>query len=119
MFQDQVRLWTFECFGDNIALDKVERNHRFLEESLELVQSAGCTRDECLKLVDYVYNRPSGEIKQETGGVMVTLAAFCNANNINMEECGNTEIDRVWKKIDIIRKKQMNKPKNSCLPGEP
>ncbi|RQS15519.1 hypothetical protein DIE07_03565 [Burkholderia sp. Bp9002] len=35
--------WMLECFGAAIATDRMERNHRFLEEALELVQACGCT----------------------------------------------------------------------------
>ena len=105
-----------KCFGQVIADDKVERNHRFLEEALELVQSTGCTADEAHKLVDYVYGRPIGDPPQEVGGVMVTLAALCLANNMNMHWAGEVELARIWGKIDQIRAKQAAKPKHSPLP---
>ena len=60
-FQDSVKKWTWECFGEKIATDKLQRNHRFLEEALELVQACDCTREEAHMLVDYVYGRPVGE----------------------------------------------------------
>ncbi len=37
-FQPNVQPWLLSCFGEQIANDKIERNHRFLEEALELVQ---------------------------------------------------------------------------------
>jgi hypothetical protein len=42
-FQHRVRDWVLACFGEVIAADVTERNHRFLEEALELVQAKGCT----------------------------------------------------------------------------
>lgn len=116
-FQAAVHEWMLRCFGVEIAGDKVERNHRFLEEALELVQSAGTTREEALKLVDYVYGRPVGELHQEVGGTMVTLAALCQANGISMEISGEVELNRCWGKIEQIRAKQAAKPKMSPLPG--
>jgi hypothetical protein len=104
------------CFGHKIAADRIERNHRFLEEALELVQANWCTRDEALQLVDYVFGRPIGDLPQEVGGVMVTLAALCEANRIDMEWCGDVELERVWTKIEQIRTKQESKPKHSPLP---
>ncbi len=104
------------CFGPEIAGDKEERNHRFLEESLELVQSCGATASECHQLVDYVYGRPIGEPNQEVGGVMVTLAALCLAQQLNMHEAGETELARIWTKVPEIRAKQATKPKYSPLP---
>lgn len=116
-FQDDVKDWMLACFGAEISSDKIERNHRFLEEALELVQATGCTANEAHQLVDYVYGRPTGEPLQEVGGVMVTLAAFCLANKINMEKAGAIELARVWTKVDQIRQKQAAKPKHSPLPG--
>jgi hypothetical protein len=115
-FQTRVHPWLMECFGPMISGDKEERNHRFLEESLELVQACGCTKSEALQLVDYVYGRPVGEPNQEVGGVMVTLAALCLAHDMKMHECGEVELARVWTKVEQIRQKQATKPKNSPLP---
>ena len=116
-FQAAVHEWMLRCFGSAIAADKTERSHRFLEESLELVQAAGTTREEALKLVDYVYGRPTGELHQEVGGTLVTLAALCQAQGIAMEIAGELELNRVWGKIEQIRAKQAAKPKFSPLPG--
>lgn len=116
-FQQRVRPWMLACFGEQIAADATERNHRFLEEALELVQSCGCAAGEAHQLVDYVYGRPVGERAQEVGGVMVTLAALCLAQVIDMHEAGETELARIWTKVDAIRAKQAAKPKNSPLPG--
>lgn len=115
-FQARVDEWLIACFGEEIARDAVERNHRFLEESLELVQACGCTASEAHQLVDYVFGRPVGEIGQEIGGVMNTLAALCLAYGRDMIVDGHVEMDRCWQKIDKIREKQRNKPKHSPLP---
>jgi len=118
-FQSRVKPWLTKCFGDEISNNKPERNHRFLEEALELVQACGCTDSEAHQLVDYVYGRDVGEKQQEVGGVMVTLAALCLAQNIDMHECGETELARVWTKVEKIRAKQAAKPKHSPLPQHP
>lgn len=115
-FQAQVATWVETCFGTEVAQDIKERNHRFLEESLELVQSLGCTEDEAIQLVRYVYSRPTGEPVQEVGGVMLTLAALCNAARVSMEEAGNKELARVWNKIEQIRKKRAAKREGLPLP---
>ncbi|WP_417834704.1 hypothetical protein [Thalassospira xiamenensis] len=117
-FQFRVAEWMLACFGKDIAADRIERNHRFLEEAIELVQANGCTQSEAHQLVDYVFNRPVGELEQEVGGVMVTLAALCGASKANMHECGERELDRVWQKMDQIRAKQAAKPKHSPFPGD-
>mgnify|MGYP000967535252 FL=1 len=115
-FQQRVQPWMLACFGEVIAADREERNHRFLEEALELVQSTGCTAHEAHQLVDYVYGRPVGESAQEVGGVMVTLAALCLANGLDMHDAAEVELARIWTKVEAIRAKQATKPKHSPLP---
>jgi hypothetical protein len=104
-FQTRVGLWIKACLGPLIAADVTERNHRFLEEALELVQSKGCTASEAHQLVDYVFNRPIGEPFQELGGVLVTLAALANAADLDMDIAAETELRRAWEIIDKIRAK--------------
>ena len=107
--------WVATCFGETIQLDPVERNHRFLEEALELVQSCDMSAKEAHMLVDYVFNREAGEKSQELGGVLLTLAALCNAQNSDMVASAETELRRVWLKIDKIREKQKAKPREIPL----
>jgi hypothetical protein len=118
-FQRRVQAWVLHCFGPVVAGDKVERNHRFLEESLELVQSLGCTAAEAHELVDYVFNRPVGEPVQEAGGVMVTLATLLEVNRISMTAAGEQELARISAPeiVEKIRAKQATKPKHGPLPG--
>ncbi|MDN7724883.1 hypothetical protein [Burkholderia gladioli] len=120
-FQARVQPWMLQCFGAAIAADRVERNHRFLEEALELVQSLGCTASEAHQLVDYTFGRPIGELAQEVGGVMVTLAALCLANTLDMHAAGETELARISEPAMVlkIRAKQAAKPKHSPLPETP
>ena len=117
--QQRVAPWMHACFGSVISADKMERNHRFFEESTELVQANGMTRSEAHQLVDYTFDRPVGELNQEAGGVMITLAALCLASGIDMHEAGETELARIWTKVDAIRAKQAAKPKHSPLPATP
>ncbi|MGP0171241.1 hypothetical protein ACSVIJ_05085 [Pseudomonas sp. NCHU5208] len=118
-FQSRVRTWMLECFGMHIAADRNERNHRFLEEALEYVQSCGCTESEALKLMRYVFGRPVGEQAQELGGVMVTLAALASAHDLNMHRAGEAELARIQQPevMERIRQKQLSKPAMSPLPG--
>lgn len=115
-FQQRVQPWMMACFGAEISADRQERNHRFFEESTELVQACGMTQSEAHQLVDYVYGRPVGEKYQEAGGVMVTLAALCLAQDMDMHAAGETELARIWTKVEKIRAKQAAKPKHSPLP---
>ncbi|RSV11651.1 hypothetical protein CA235_18355 [Sphingomonas sp. ABOLF] len=116
-FQARVQPWLLACFGETIAADREERNHRFLEEALELVQATGCTASEAHQLVDYVFGRPVGDPPQEVGGVMVTLAALCLAHGMDLHEAAEVELARIWTKVEAIRAKQAAKPKHSPLPG--
>ena len=118
-FQVRVKPWLLQCFGAEIAADTMERNHRYFEESTELVQANGMTRSEAHQLVDYTYDRPVGELNQEIGGAMVTLAALCLSRGIDMHSAGETELARIWTKVEAIRAKQAAKPKHSPLPEAP
>lgn len=118
-FQSRVVPWMLACFGPAIPMDKVERNHRFFEETAELVQSLSMSREDAHRLVDYVFDRPTGQPEQEVGGVMVTLAALCHANGFDMVDAGETELARILRPeiMEKVRIKQAAKPKHSPLPG--
>jgi hypothetical protein len=117
-FQARVAGWMQQCFGPEIAADKLERNDRFIEESLELVQSLGYSQDRAHALVDYVFGRPVGEPSQEVGGVMVTLAALCEPSSIDLTDAAETELARILQPeiVAKIRAKQAAKPTGSALP---
>lgn len=104
-YQHRVGSWILSCFNQDIAKNKQERVYRFLEEALELAQSLNCSKDDANKLVEYVFNRPIGNPKNEVGGTIVCIAALCNACGIDMEEAAEDELERVWDIKDKIRKK--------------
>jgi NTP pyrophosphatase (non-canonical NTP hydrolase) len=115
-FQKRTRRWFVACFSEEDVYDIVERNHRFLEEALELFQACGCTASEAHQLVDYVFSRPVGDIEQEIGGVLTTLAMVCSSEDIDLKEAGETELARMIRNIAKIRTKQAEKPKYSPKP---
>jgi hypothetical protein len=116
-FQIRAYRWAVQCFGLKDATDKQVRTHRFLEEALELAQACGCTADDAHQLVDYTFGRPVGDIDQEVGGTMVTLAILCAVmNSREFLQAGEAELNRCWEKIEKIRAKQLAKPKFSPLP---
>lgn len=119
-FQLRVAAWCVECFGETTASDVVERNWRFLEEALELVQSLGGNAEDAHKLVDYVFGRDAGDPRQEVGGTMVTLAALVAANRLSMEDASFGELTRIEQPeiIEKIRRKHATKPHRSPLPGD-
>lgn len=115
-FQSRVQPWMTACFGPEISGDRLERSDRLLEEVLELLQSGDYPRERIAALTGYVWSRPKGEPVQEVGGVMVTLAAYCLAHGLDMHEAGETELARIWNKVEKIRAKQAAKPTGSALP---
>lgn len=118
-FQAGVAAWIEACFGANSGSDVQERTNRFLEEALELGQASGCAREDAHLLVDYVFGRPKGEIHQEVGGTMTTLAALCTAHRVNMQESANVELARNWVNVEKIRAKRTTKPEFGPLPASP
>ena len=110
-FQVRCMKWILAWLNTNLVWNKQERNQRFLEEALELVQSLDMDKETAHKLVDYVFNRPRGEPKQELGGVMNTLAILAETNSMSMWAEGEDELVRCWNNIDKIREKQKAKPK--------
>lgn len=115
-FQSRVKPWFLACFGAEISSDRLERGDRLLEEVFELLQSGDYPQDRVAALSSYVWSRPAGEPAQEVGGVMVTLAAYCLAHGLDMHAAGETELARVWTKVEKIRAKQAAKPTGSALP---
>lgn len=111
--------WAVDTFGFKAFKSKEERCHRFLEEAVELCQAVGTTKEEALMLVDYVYDREVGQIHQEVGGVMVTLAIMAEAINVDLSAAALQELTRISapEVQDKIRKKQASKPVSSPLPG--
>jgi hypothetical protein len=117
-YQQRVLNWLMNCFSQEICRDITERNHRFLEEALELVQSTGCKRSEAHLLVEYVFNRPIGDPFQEVGGVAVTFAALCSCIDVEQNWAAEMELIRISAPeiLEKIRAKQAAKPKFSPLP---
>jgi hypothetical protein len=103
-FQKDVDKWVVACFGTTTTR---ERCYRFLEESLELVQSLGTTKEEALTILNYVYSRPNGIPHRELGGTVTTLAALSNKIEEDMMMAGYNELQRNWQRIDEIRNKDL------------
>lgn len=90
--------WALRCFGvehcDNLAL----RSQRTLEESAELSQSLGLSRENAHKTIDAVYDRPVGEPQQEIGGILHTVGILCESMSVDPDVLHEREVRRVLKK---------------------
>lgn len=109
-FQDRVFDWARDCFGEHDTTSREMRTDRFLEEALEMGQACGCDEERALRILRYVYGRPRGEVAQEAGGTMVSLAVLCQAFGIGMSMAGENELHRVLGKIEHIRARHAAKP---------
>lgn len=110
-FQMNAWNWFKLCFPDPKYKNIRERTFRFVEEAFELAQACGASREEVINILDYVYGRPVGEIRQEVGGVMVTLSTLCSVHKISLERAAEKELERINNPEVIfkIREKQATK----------
>lgn len=111
-FQKRAMFWAKKCFGMTLAMGIKERNQRFIEEGLELVQAGGMTKREAIGAVNYVYGRPVGDMRQEVGGVYNTLAVLCEAHGIDMVGEGERDLIEINNEESTtrIRMKRRTKP---------
>lgn len=109
--QARIYQWVVDTFSVEVAQDKQERNFRFLEESLELVQAAGFPKEEALNMVDYVYSRPTRDLPQEIAGSMLTLLALAEAHGFDANSVAEQEMIRIEANADSIREKNRFKPR--------
>lgn len=115
--QAAIAKWVVAAFGEETAKNVSDRAWRFIEETFELAQALEIPREYIIKLLDYVYNRPVGETKQELGSTFLTLAGLASAMELSLDAAARAELSRVWGKIDAIRAKQAGKIAASPLPG--
>jgi hypothetical protein len=116
-YQERVKDWTGECFGNARIYSTNDRKSRFLEEALETFQAFDGSKEDAYLLVDYVFGRPKGIRIKEIGGLMLVTAALCNSAGIDMVRAGEEELTNVWRNIEKIRAKQAAKVPGQPLPG--
>lgn len=83
---------------------------RVAEEFCEAVQSLGVTLADFIALAANVWIKPRGDLKQEIGGVMMTLAVLCEVQGISLSEAASTELQRAIGKSSEIQEKERKKP---------
>lgn len=119
-FQARVRQWLVKCFGPLLTEKKEERNERFAEESVELLQAAGFPLERLISVAKEVYSKPPGEIGQEMAGTATTLAAMAHAYRVDLHEAVTRELDRIEQPevMNKIRLKNLNKSRPEPLTEE-
>ena len=93
--QSRVLAWAREAFGPEESSSIVHRGLRLLEEAVEAAQAAGVDRAQAHRLLEYVYDRPVGELPQELGGLGITLLALSAAAGLDADACEQREFDRI------------------------
>ena len=103
--------WVVSTFSEAALADRKERAARMVEEAIELAQAEGLWLDETSTIMTRVYSRPTGETRQELGGLMVTTLALCAGLKIDLIAVTIDEIERIEKPAVIakIRAKQAEK----------
>lgn len=93
-FQQRVHAWLAETFPGT-EVSPAERSRRFLEEAVELVQAVGLSDEDIWSNVERVLSREPGQVRQELGGTMVSLAGLSQALGEDMAYAGEVELARV------------------------
>lgn len=117
-FQSRVAKAHDALFHDD-PTDIAERRDRFGEESNELQQALGQTREAAHQLVDYTYDRPIGDVEKEIGAATLTLASLCVIGGWDMMACAEDDLSALQtpQKIAKVRAKRATRHGRSPLPG--
>lgn len=100
--------------------DLRERRDRFAEEAIEVMQGLKMTAEECHRLVDYVHDRPVGDVRMEIGAAQFTLALLGAWIGVDIAEAGERELLRVDTpdSISRLRLKRAARHGRGPLPGD-
>jgi hypothetical protein len=109
--QDRAGAWVKKTFGHPIFDSKHERAMRVLEEAIELAQAEGVDKAQVKHLVDFVFNKPVGDIAQEAAGVGFTLLAWGASHELDIATLVFEEIDRVDSPEMIAKIRKKHDPK--------
>lgn len=117
-FQDRVAAAHEPLFRDD-PTDVAERTARFFEESNEICQALGMTREEAHALVDYTYDRPAGDPKKEIGSASLTLTSLCVVAGYDRSECEEADLEKLTRPETMarIRAKRSTRHGRGPLPG--
>lgn len=108
---EQIALdWAIRCFTSEHVFDRPTRSLRIGEESIELMQALYVPEEKVHELVRLVYSRPSGDPRQELGGVVMTTAVLAASMGFTTHEILLIELRRVLSK-SVEHFQQRNKEK--------
>ena len=93
--QADVFAWAQAAFTVEQATSLPQRGLRLLEEAIEAFQATGGDPGMAHRLVDYVFARPVGELRQELGGVGIGVLALAAAAGMSADEVERFEVERV------------------------
>jgi len=96
--QAMIASWAEMAFGREEATGLPQRGLRLLEEAIEAFQACGGDEAIAHRLVEFVFERPPGEVGQELGGIAVTVLALAAAAGASADEEECREIHRVLSK---------------------
>lgn len=89
--------WAHSTFGP-VALNKVERTLRIVEEAVELAQADDCPKEKLHAIIERAYGRPKDTAFKEMGGLLVTVYSRCGLDGWEPEAVLAAEVDRVLSK---------------------
>lgn len=78
--------WVEATFGPDHANSLPQRGTRFFEEACELYQVCGGDRAMAHRLLDFVFNKPLGEIAKEIGDVGGTLLSVASLAGVSADD---------------------------------
>lgn len=111
--QRYLHYWARAAFSVEEATSIPQRGLRLLEEAVEAYQACGGDLAVAHKLVDFVFNRPPGEIGCELGGVGVTALLLAEAAGLSADAEEQREVARVLSK-PVGEFTERNKAKNEA-----
>lgn len=110
-FQEKFSEHIAKLLGNDNLMDNHERNQRVLEETLELIQANGGTKQFCHDMVDWVFEtKEVGDVNQELGGVLCALATLATANGLDMDEERERSYHEIVSKGDKLIDRLNRKP---------
>lgn len=111
--QSDVHAWCKAAFGDDHAFSIVQRGVRHAEETIEAAQASGVAADMLHRLIDHVYAKPAGELRQEIAQSGITLLALAQAANVDADAEEAREFQRI-SSMPLDHFAQRNAAKNAA-----